>query len=117
MKTHSIIIVCLTLGIFYGLAIKLEHEKKSAHYSNELHSTSVVHSEKVQKTVKYKHCSSSFKQHYTEHSDGVYYDHHDDFSMQVTGKENRYLQTGISFIESNADSTPMNEVAMNVSHP
>jgi len=80
MKIYSILIMSLTLVLFYNLAVfqqnKLDKsELKSFDFEN--------------KTV-----------HFKKHATIVpYVLIEDEFSMQVTGKEHRYLNTGISYIE------------------
>lgn len=112
MKTYSIIIVCLTLGIFYGLAVKLEHQKQLTQYATDVQSVSknlVIADAPV---VNKSQCSSRLLVTFNVENHGVFYDHNDEFSKQVTGKENRYLHTGISFIESHTSTREMEEVAM-----
>lgn len=105
MKIYSIIIVCITLGTFYGLAINLEHQKQTDHHSNEIRIS----------TLDTKKFSKVSEKKMSEQTQGVYYDHNDDFSKQVTGKESRYLHTGISFIESSEAEMVIDKVTMNVS--
>ena len=81
MRTLSILIICLTLAIFYSLARYQQNkfdaklQKIDAVENNRIHETSI----------------------------GLYLDPYvdieEDFSMEVTGKEHRYLNTGLSCIE------------------
>ena len=85
MKTLSIFIICITLGLFYSLALDQQNKRNI----------------KNQKTLdQEKKIHSMMHESYM-----VPYLHRDeDFSMQVTGKEHRYLNTGISFIENNLET-------------
>jgi len=81
MKALSIFIICLTLGIFYNLAMYQQNkfdaklQKIDAVENNMIHETSI----------------GSYLDPYV--------DIEEDFSMEVTGKEHRYLNTGLSYIE------------------
>ncbi len=80
MKIYSIAIICLTLGLFYSLAV---HQQKNW-TSKELKSF----------------VSEIYMDNFEHESDiAPYLMMEDDFSMQVTGKEHRYLNTGISYME------------------
>lgn len=80
MKTYSILIICFTLGLFYNLAV---------YQQNKLNSKEV------------KSFASEYEVNNFDHEDDIvpYFFIEDEFSMHVTGKEHRYLNTGISFIE------------------
>jgi len=80
MKTYSILIICLTLGLFYSLA---------------------VHQQNTLNTKELKSFDGTYETYdVNQESDVVpYFFIEDEFSMHVTGKEHRYLNTGISFIE------------------
>ena len=85
MKTFSIFIICITLGIFYTLAVQQQnslHEKDLKRRTAET-SMNNVNSGAYMST--YKHVE-------------------EDFSMHVTGKEHRYLNTGISWIEYDTET-------------
>ena len=101
MKTYSIIIICLTLGVFYGLAVKLEHQKKFHNYTNQIHVTALAEMNAGSKKQLFNKCSNNVTKTTSENTHSVYYDNNDGFSMQVTGKERMYLNTGISFIDQN----------------
>ncbi len=101
MKTYSIIIICLTLGVFYGLAVKLEHQKKSYNYTNQIHSTVLAKTNEGSENHLFNKCGNNVIKSTSENIHSVYYDNNDGFSMQVTGKERMYLNTGISFIDQN----------------
>lgn len=80
MKIYSILIMSLTLVLFYNLAVFEQNkrdrpEQESSDFENKI-------------------------DHLKEHPAIVpYVLIEDEFSMQVTGKEHRYLNTGISYIE------------------
>ena len=97
MKTYSIIIICLTLGVFYSLAVKLEHQKKSL----KLHVAALAEMNANSQNNLFNKCSNNYINSTSDNIHSVYYDNNDAFSMQVIGKERRYLNTGISFIEQN----------------
>ena len=85
MKTLSIFIICITLGLFYSLAVDQQNKlniknQKTLDHEKKIHS--MIHESYM---VPYLH-------------------EDEDFSMQVTGKEHRYLNTGISFIENNPET-------------
>ena len=80
MKIYSILIMSLTLVLFYNLAVFQQ---------NKLDRSEL-------KPIGFEKKTDQFK----KHAAIVPYVHiEDEFSMQVTGKEHRYLNTGISFIE------------------
>ena len=101
MKAYSIIIICLTLGVFYGLAVKLEHQKKSQNCTNQIHLTSLAEKNAGSQNNLFNKCSNNIIKTTSDNIHSVYYDNNDDFSMQVTGKERIYLNIGISYIELN----------------
>lgn len=80
MKIYSLITICITLGLFYGLAV-FEQNKK-ANEENEEASMN-------QKMFYHKNlvCKSSVA--FEEQS----------FEMMVSGKDHRYLNTGITFLD------------------
>ena len=79
MKIYSILIMSLTLVLFYNLAVSQQNERESQPKSADFENKT---------------------DHFKEHTSTVpYVLIEDEFSMQVTGKEHRYLNTGISFIE------------------
>ena len=99
MKTYSFILICLTLGIFYSLAVKMEHKNKLERKIVSMHS---AETNKVpdMKTVSFeKSCSNKSDVLTSDKISGSHQGLHDDFSMQVTGKQHKYLNTGVSFIE------------------
>lgn len=102
MKTYSIIIVCLTLGIFYGLAVKMEHQKN---LTAQAAKNKMLEVQKAGSTI--ENLSFSCTKHVNSYNaavnENVYFDQNDDFSSQITGKERRYLNTGISYISSESD--------------
>jgi len=79
MKIYSILIMSLTLVLFYNLAVSQQNKRESE-----------------SKSPDFKHKTVDFKKHTTFEP---YVLIEDEFSMQVTGKEHRYLNTGISYIE------------------
>jgi hypothetical protein len=79
MKIYSILIMSLTLVLFYNLAVSQQNKRESE-----------------SKSPDFKHKTVDFKKHSTIEP---YVLIEDEFSMQVTGKEHRYLNTGISYIE------------------
>ena len=76
MKTLSIIIIFITLGIFYTLAIDQQNKLEKDQQTDPVE-TSMIHESYISPYIQVE----------------------EDFSMHVTGKEHRYLNTGISFIE------------------
>lgn len=78
MKSFSITIISLTLVCFYTLAVD---QQKKWQNDEEL-SLEVYHVKKNQLQV--------------DKATNIYFE--DDFAMQVTGKEHRYLNIGISYL-------------------
>jgi hypothetical protein len=81
MKIYSVLIISLTLGLFYSLAVQEQ---------NKLNLKEI-------KSVDSNYEINNLDQ---ESDMEPYLFMEDEFSMHVTGKEHRYLNTGISFIES-----------------
>jgi len=81
MKIYSVLIISLTLGLFYSLAVQEQ---------NKLNLKEI-------KSVDSNYEINNLDQ---ESDMEPYLLMEDEFSMHVTGKEHRYLNTGISFIES-----------------
>ena len=81
MKIYSVIIMSITLGIFYSLA---------------------VHQQKNWKAKELKTFTPEKQMEDFGTASGIvpYLMIEDEFSMQVTGKEHRYLNTGMSYIEA-----------------
>ena len=86
MKLYSLITICITLGLFYALAV-FEQNKKA----NE---------EKLE---------SNLEEIVTYHRNlactGIYSFNQSSFDMIVTGKEHRYLNTGITLLEDETQYT------------
>ncbi len=80
MKLYSTLIICLTLGIFYSLAV---------YQQNKLNLKGPTTIEPEYKIENLSH----------EADMAPYLLFDDEFSMHVTGKEHRYLHTGVSFLE------------------
>lgn len=80
MKLYSTLIICFTLGIFYSLAV---------YQQNKLNIKELSSIEPDYKT--------DYLAHEADMAPYLLYD--DEFSMHVTGKEHRYLHTGVSFLE------------------
>ena len=80
MKIYSTFIICFTLSLFYSLAV---------HQQNNLGKKELTSFD------------ADYEIHHVNHEPDIapYPFIEDEFSMQVTGKEHRYLNTGISFIE------------------
>lgn len=104
MKTYSFILICLTLGLFYTLAVNMEHQKKQENIALKMPSSAVNNNTDFHMLTVKKSCSknSIVMTSDTEHDHHVHIN--DDFSMHVTGKEHRYLNTGVSFIEHKESS-------------
>ena len=79
MKTFSIFIICVTLAIFYSLAVDQQNKLDK---KNQKPEASELHLENMQEAymTPYMHIE-------------------EDFSMEVTGKDHIYLNTGLSYIE------------------
>ena len=99
MKTYSFILICLTLGFFYSLAVKLEHQKDLEEKSGIIQNLALKTGPDAQQGNLSKTCSNLSSILTTESEQNHYLDINDDFSMQVTGKAHRYLNTGVSFID------------------
>ena len=80
MKIYSILIICFTLGLFYSLAVQQQ---------NKLNTKELRSFDSDYEINNLNHKPEMVPQFFIE----------DEFSMHVTGKEHRYLNTGISFIE------------------
>ena len=93
MKIYSIITICITLGLFYSLAVI--EQKKKANIETQKAFAEKLFINKAE--INCKTTTSSAKQ---------------SFEMSVTGKEHRYLNTGISFMEF--DIEPAQEKEENV---
>ncbi|MGB5321683.1 hypothetical protein, partial [Lutimonas sp.] len=76
MKIYSVLIISLTLGLFYSLAVQEQ---------NKLNLKEI------------KSVDSNYEINNFDHEDDIvpYFFIEDEFSMHVTGKEHRYLNTGI----------------------
>lgn len=85
MKIYSLITICITLGLFYALAVfeqnKKANEKKQEAGIDEM-------------TTYHRNWVCNAKISSNEQS----------FDMMVSGKEHRYLHTGISFLEYQTDT-------------
>lgn len=77
MKTFSIAIISFTLLLFYNLALQQQNERN-------LEPVETIYHEKIE----------SHRSNETSDTNEV-----EEFSMHVTGKEHRYLNIGISYIE------------------
>jgi len=80
MKSFSIAVICLTLVLFYSLAV---HQQGNIQHSecDSLVTVNDISKEQLQ----------------IDTETHLYFE--DDFAMQVTGKEHRYLHTGISYLK------------------
>ena len=110
MKTYSFILICLTLGVFYSLAVKMEHQNNLEEKSIIIQDLALKNNPDAQIHALNKTCSNNDSSLTTDSEQNHHYDINDDFSMQVTGKAHRYLNTGVSFIEydnsaANSDKT------------
>jgi hypothetical protein len=101
MKTYSFILICLTLGVFYSLAVKMEHQKNLEENSTKIQALVLQNNTDSQKLSLLKSCSNHSARLTTDSEQSHHYDINDDFSMQVTGKAHKYLNTGVSFIDHN----------------
>ena len=99
MKTYSFIIICLTLGFFYSLAVKMEHQNNIKEKSNSIQTTLLKNNIDSQNLTLTNSLSNHSTNITTDYRDNHHVGINDDFSMQVTGKAHRYLNTGVSFIE------------------
>jgi hypothetical protein len=108
MKTYSFIVICLTLGLFYSLAVKMEHQKKQESIALKMQSSTVNHNTDLDLLTVKKHCSKNSIMITSDTKLNHHVDINDDFSMHVTGKEHRYLNTGVSFIEHKETSDQSN---------
>jgi len=104
MKTYSFILICLTLGVFYSLAVKMEHQKNLEEKSSIIQELLLKNNADAQKSSLNKTCSNHSINLTTDSEQNHHLDINDDFSMQVTGKAHKYLNTGVSFIDHD-DST------------
>ena len=82
MKLFSITVILITLGLFYTLAQEEQKKWKS---------------QEVKTFESHKKTSHELQQNFDNTAHLMI---EDDFSMQVTGKEHRYLHTGITYYES-----------------
>lgn len=87
MKLYSLITICITLGLFYALAV-FEQNKK-------------VNEEKKDSSVE-----EIITYHRTERCYGSLSSDETSFDMMVTGKEHRYLNTGITLSDYEFESEP-----------
>ena len=98
MKVYSVLIVSVTLFVFYNLAVFQENFAGTKDCSTN--DVSASHYDAVRSNVNEKsiQCSVSI----AKITDQEYYEAHhvgqDDFALQVTGKDHQYLNTGVSFI-------------------
>ena len=99
MKTYSFIVICLTLGIFYSLAVKMEHQKNLEEKSDMIQNLVLKNNTGDDNRTLIKTCSNHSTSLPTDMEQNHHLDINDDFSMQVTGKAHRYLNTGVSFID------------------
>lgn len=98
MKVLSVIIISVTLFVFYNLAVYqqgLRIQKTESNSVSPLSSGGTISQELTDPKaycVQTKGANHRFK---------IVDEHHsseDEFAMQVSGKDHRYLHTGISFI-------------------
>ena len=87
MKIYSLITISLTLGLFYALAV-FEQNKK---VNEEKQKTSF---EEMMTYQSNRLCDSRFSTDETS------------FDMKVSGKDHKYLNTGITFLEYETESDP-----------
>jgi xanthine dehydrogenase molybdopterin-binding subunit B len=111
MKTISIVTISVTLFVFYNLAVFQQNTRMQNVNINSVSSIVAVETNSHLKTVASKYCME------TRDSDQSFQkieEHHaseDEFAMQVSGKDHRYLNTGISFIAPVAESDDSLNVA------
>lgn len=110
MKTYSFILICLTLGLFYSLAVKMEHDRKLENMS-ALHSADIIEKTDLQSHASNKCYSNDIVILTSDKLPSNHLGLHDDFSLQVTGKQHKYLNTGVSFIQiQDSKNEPKNNV-------
>lgn len=109
MKIYSFILICLTLGVFYSLAVKMEHQKNLEEKSSIIQELVLKASPDSQNSSLNTACSNHSTSLTTDSEQNHYLDINDDFSMQVTGKAHRYLNTGVSFIEYDNSASKSDE--------
>lgn len=80
MKTLSIFIICITMVIFYKLAV--DQQNKLAVKQHKINT--------IEKNI-----NSLGNQYYAD----PYLHFEDEFSLHITGKEHRFLNKGLSYIE------------------
>lgn len=80
MKTYSLLLICLTLGLFYGLAVN-EQNNRNYESAKRLVTSNVLEEDIIDShSVEYNSMEDEFVNH-------------------VTGKDHMFLNTGISYIE------------------
>ena len=99
MKVLSTIIISVTLFVFYNLAI---YQQGLWEQKSEGKLISPVNTEEIITEALTDHKSYCMQTEVLNHRFEIVDEHHgseDEFAMQVSGKDHRYLNTGISFIE------------------
>ena len=110
MKIYSFILICLTLGVFYSLAVKMEHQKNLEEKSSIIQEQLLKDNPDSHKISLNTSCSNHSTRLTTDSEQIHYLDINDDFSMQVTGKAHRYLNTGVSFIDRDTSTFKSDEI-------
>ena len=117
MKTISFVTISITLFVFYNLAVFQQNARMQNVNNNSVSTIVNLETNSQIKTVGSKFCmetrvSDQKIQRIEEHHSSE-----DEFAMQVSGKDHRYLNTGISFIAPVAESDESMNMAESSNEP
>lgn len=109
MKVYSVLIVSVTLFVFYNLAVFQENFAETKNYVKNDVLASHYDADRSGDKDKSSQCYVSNikitdKEYYEAHHVGQ-----DDFALQVSGKDHQYLNTGVSLIYENSAHEGTNE--------
>lgn len=100
MKVYSVLFVSVTLFVFYNLAVFQENRNDQKDFHDQRKVCMELPSNQNMYGAEVNSCSSKTK---VDLSSTYLESHHvgqDDFALQVSGKDHRYLHTGVTYIPS-----------------
>jgi len=86
MKLYSLLLMCLTLGIFYGLAEHEQNNRSNKEFENQSTHDLVKDANLELNVIEVPKSN-------------------DEFANHVTGKDHMYLNTGISYMEMEIETS------------
>lgn len=96
MKKFSVLVILTTLGLFYALACSQQDNWIEKHERSMAAMSSFDLDQEIRKSncSGYKNFNITFIQDTKQNE--IYEDFHDEFKSQVSGKDHRYLNRGIT---------------------